>query len=70
VLGISHRPRDDGDDRALLVPLVREGERVHDEPLDAMRARHERSMAELPLAARQLSRGEPAIPTVYEEAAS
>ncbi|MGI8993223.1 MAG: nicotinate phosphoribosyltransferase [Nocardioidaceae bacterium] len=69
VLGISHRPRDDGDDRALLVPLVREGERVHDEPLDAMQDRHDQSVAELPLAARQLSRGEPAIPTVYEEAA-
>ena len=34
------RRRDDGDDRPLLVPLVRDGEVVGREPLDAARERH------------------------------
>ena len=67
LLGIGTPPRNDGDDRELLVPLVRAGERVYDESLDQMRERHARSLEELPPAARQLSRGEPAIETVYEE---
>jgi len=67
VLGISHLPEDDGDDRPLLVALVEKGERVYHESLEQMRDRHRRSVAELPLEARQLSRGEPAIPTTYEE---
>ena len=52
-------------DRLLLHPLVRAGEVVHDEPLDAARSRCARALADLPPHARQLSRGEPAIPTVY-----
>lgn len=67
VIGIGTPPLDDGDDRALLVPLVREGEVVGREPLEDARARHERSRAELPLAARQLSRGEPVIPTTFQQ---
>jgi nicotinate phosphoribosyltransferase len=67
ILGISHLPEDDGDDRRLLVALVEKGERVYHETLEQMRDRHRRSVAELPLEARQLSRGEPAIPTLYEE---
>ena len=59
VIGIGSPPRDDGDDRALLVPLVRDGEVVGREPLDDARERHLRSRAELPLVARQLSQGEP-----------
>jgi nicotinate phosphoribosyltransferase len=55
----------EGDGRDLLVPLVRGGERVYDEPLDAARDRHRRALDELPLEARHLSRGEPAIPTEY-----
>jgi nicotinate phosphoribosyltransferase len=39
---------------------------VGGEPLDDARARHARSLAELPATARQLSRGEPVIPTVHE----
>ncbi|HET9657625.1 MAG TPA: nicotinate phosphoribosyltransferase [Kineosporiaceae bacterium] len=57
-------PGDGGRDRALLVPLVRAGEVVGAEPLDSARARHAASLAELPPNARQLSRGEPALPTV------
>ena len=37
------------------------------EPLAQARARHAASLAELPVTARQLSRGEPAIPTVFEQ---
>ncbi len=69
VIGIGHLPGQDGDDspdRALLVPLVRAGEVVGAEPLDAARDRHAASLAELPATARQLSRGEPAIPTAME----
>ena len=66
VLGIGHPAAHDDDDRSLLVPLVRGGEVVGREPLDAVRARHLRSRAELPLAARQLSKGEPAIETLFE----
>jgi nicotinate phosphoribosyltransferase len=67
VIGIGHAPEDDGDDRPLLVDLVRDGAVVGREPLDAARRRHVSSLAELPLSATQLSRGEPAIPTVYEQ---
>jgi len=68
VLGVDAAPVDDGDDRALLRPLVERGEIVGREPLDAARERHAASRAELPPRALQLSRGEPAIPTVYERA--
>jgi nicotinate phosphoribosyltransferase len=60
-------PEPSATDRPLLVPLVRGGEIVGAEPLEAARERHQRSLAELPLYARQLSRGYPAIPTVFEE---
>lgn len=50
-------------DRLLQVPLVRGGEIVGREPLTAARARHRAVVAELPPQARQLSRGEPALPT-------
>jgi nicotinate phosphoribosyltransferase len=67
VIGIGERPVDDGDDRPLLVELLRGGEVVAtDLDLRSARERHERSLAELPGSAHQLSRGEPAIPTVYE----
>src|SRR6201995_1790451 len=53
-------------DRPLLVPLVLEGEIVGREPLVAARERHQRVLEELPLQARQLSRGDPAIPTIFQ----
>ncbi|GAB3658695.1 nicotinate phosphoribosyltransferase [Nocardioides korecus] len=67
VVGIGEPPTDDGDDRALMVPLVERGEVVGREPLEAARERHLRSRGELPLRARQLSKGEPAIETVHED---
>jgi nicotinate phosphoribosyltransferase len=51
--------------RALLRPLVRDGEIVGQEPLDAARERHRAALGELPVHALQLSRGYPAIPTVF-----
>ena len=65
VVGIGTPPVDDGDDRTLLVPLVRAGEVVGREDLEASRARHRAARDELPLTARQLSRGEPVIPTTH-----
>lgn len=63
VIGVGERPEDDGDDRELLVPLVRDGEVVGREPLQTARERHLRVREELPLPARMMSRGEPVIPT-------
>ena len=51
--------------RSLLRPLVRRGEIVGREPLQAARDRHRAALAELPVHAVQLSRGYPAIPTVF-----
>jgi nicotinate phosphoribosyltransferase len=51
--------------RPLLRQLVRAGEIVGREPLDAARERHRAALAELPVHAAQLSRGYPAIPTVF-----
>jgi nicotinate phosphoribosyltransferase len=52
--------------RPLLQLLVREGEIAVREPVATARARHRAAVAELPSHARQLSRGYPAIPTVFE----
>jgi nicotinate phosphoribosyltransferase len=65
VVGIGAPPVDDGNDRALLVPLVEGGEVVGREDLAAARRRHLEVREELPLPARQMSRGEPVIPTVH-----
>ncbi|GAA3544631.1 nicotinate phosphoribosyltransferase [Aeromicrobium flavum] len=67
VIGIDITPRDDGDDRELMVPLVEGGKRVHDATLDDARERLQASLGELPAAARRLSKGDPAIPTIFEE---
>jgi nicotinate phosphoribosyltransferase len=63
VIGIGAPPVGDSNDRPLLVPLVAQGEVVGTEPLEAARARHLRSRGELPMRARQLQKGDPAIPT-------
>jgi nicotinate phosphoribosyltransferase len=67
VIGVGRPPDDDGDDRPLLRELIRSGEVVGREPLSAARDRHAAARAELPRDALRLSRGEPALPTVYEE---
>jgi nicotinate phosphoribosyltransferase len=53
-------------DRELLVPLVVDGSAVGREDVSAARERHRAVLAELPPYALQLSRGYPAIPTVFE----
>ena len=53
-------------DRPLLHQLVRDGEVVGAEPLAKARERHQSVLAELPPHALQLSRGYPAIPTLFE----
>jgi len=70
IVGVSHTPQDDGDDRPLLVDYVTGGElrEGFTGPAGVRRARerHAASVAELPRAARRLSEGEPVIPTVIE----
>jgi nicotinate phosphoribosyltransferase len=63
---ISTVPPDPGPaDRVLLQELIRDGKTVGREPLAAARDRHQAVLAELPAYALQLSRGYPAIPTVF-----
>jgi nicotinate phosphoribosyltransferase len=57
-------------DRVLLQELVKDGKIVGREPLGEARARHAAVLAELPGYALQLSRGYPAIPTVFGPDAS
>ena len=67
---ISLIPPDTGPlDRELLVPLVADGQIVGRSGFSAVaeaRARHRESLAELPPYALQLSRGYPAIPTIFD----
>ena len=66
VIGIGTPSENDGDDRELLVPLVRTGVVVGREPLAAARERHAAARAELPPAAQQMSKGDPVVPTLFE----
>ncbi|MEU2115022.1 nicotinate phosphoribosyltransferase [Streptomyces sp. NPDC016459] len=52
-------------DHQLLVELVKGGDVVAREPLEAARSRHIAARAGLPMSAMQLSRGEPVLPTEY-----
>jgi nicotinate phosphoribosyltransferase len=64
---ISLSPPDPGPrDRELLVPLVVAGEIVGRSDVSVAREKHRAALAELPPYAQQLSRGYPAIPTVFE----
>jgi nicotinate phosphoribosyltransferase len=65
-IGRSLAGRDDV--RELQVPYLSRGEQVNQETLEEARARHASSFAQLPASARQLSRGEPVIPTRYQRA--
>ncbi|WP_442857048.1 nicotinate phosphoribosyltransferase [Arthrobacter sp. YN] len=71
VVGIGHRPEDDGNDRVLLHQFVKNGEVLPGwtGPEGVIRAKeqHAATMAELPAVVNRLQRGEAAIPTVYEE---
>lgn len=72
LVGIGHQPENDGNDRPLLVQLVADGEILPGwtgpEAVTRARERHAASLAEMPPAVNRLQRGEPVIPTLYEEA--
>jgi nicotinate phosphoribosyltransferase len=71
LVGVGHRPEDDGNDRQLLQQFIKNGELLPGwtgtEGVFRARQRHIDSMAELPAVVNRLQRGEPAIPTIYEE---
>jgi nicotinate phosphoribosyltransferase len=71
IVGVGHRPEDDGNDRALLHQFMKNGELMPgwtgQEGVVRARRRHAESMAELPPVVNRLQRGEAAIPTLYEE---
>lgn len=71
IVGIGHRPEDDGNDRQLLQQFVKNGELLPGwtgpEGVVRARQRHTDSMAEMPAVVNRLQRGEAAIPTIYEE---
>ena len=54
-----------GQDRPLLVELVRNGQVIRREPLEAAREWHRTTLDELPQIANSLSPGDPAIPTIF-----
>ncbi len=62
-----HEPDPEPRVRPLLRRLVANGEIVGREPLEDARERHTRSVRELPATAQQMSRGDPAIPTYFEQ---
>jgi nicotinate phosphoribosyltransferase len=66
LLSVGYSPSERSDVRELQLPILTAGEPVLDETLAQARARHEFSLAHLPTTARQLSRGEPVIPTRFE----
>ncbi|MEU1268979.1 nicotinate phosphoribosyltransferase [Streptomyces sp. NPDC005799] len=57
-------------ERQLIVELIKGGDVVAREPLDAARDRHVAALANLPLSATQLSRGEAVLPTEYAQGRS
>ena len=71
LIGVGHRPADDGNDRTLLQQFIKNGELLPGwtghEGVQRARQRHADSMAELPSVVHRLHRGEPAIPTLYED---
>ena len=64
IVGVDTPVATAGLDRDLLVDLVKDGQIVGAEPLARARERHRRSVEELPMSGRRISRGEQAIPTV------
>ncbi|WP_307857112.1 nicotinate phosphoribosyltransferase [Pseudarthrobacter albicanus] len=71
IVGIGHRPEDDGNDRPLLQQFIKNGELLPGwtgpEGVLRARQRHAETMKELPAVVNRLQRGEAAIPTIYEE---
>ncbi|HPU12343.1 MAG TPA: nicotinate phosphoribosyltransferase [Aeromicrobium sp.] len=67
VIGVDLAATADENDRPLQVQLIAGGERVDSSTLADARARMKASLAELPAGARRLSKGDPAIPTQYQQ---
>ncbi|MCB5281829.1 MULTISPECIES: nicotinate phosphoribosyltransferase [Micrococcaceae] len=71
IIGVGHRPDDDGNDRPLLQQFIKNGELMPGwtgpEGVLRARQRHADTMKELPAVVNRLQRGEAAIPTIYEE---
>ncbi|MDP9981741.1 nicotinate phosphoribosyltransferase [Pseudarthrobacter oxydans] len=71
IVGVGHRPEDDGNDRPLLQQFVKNGGLLPGwtgaEGVLRARQRHADTMRELPAVVNRLQRGEAAIPTIYEE---
>lgn len=71
IIGVGHRPDDDGNDRPLLQQFVKNGGLLPGwtgaEGVLRARQRHADTMKELPAVVNRLQRGEAAIPTIYEE---
>ncbi len=65
IVAVDSPPPDSADDRNLLVDLVKGGEVVGREDIAVAKERHLRSRAELPMSAARISKGDPAIPTVF-----
>ena len=68
VIGLGAAPATDGNDRYLLVDIVKQGKVVIDPSLENARKRHIDSLAELPQAALRISKGDPAIETIILDA--
>ncbi|MDO5628862.1 MAG: nicotinate phosphoribosyltransferase [Mobilicoccus sp.] len=62
LVGVGEHP---GGDQECLVPLVTDGDIVGAEPVEAARERHAQRLAQLPVKAHRLSKGEPVIPTIF-----
>jgi nicotinate phosphoribosyltransferase len=67
VIGVGQMPAPGSHERPLLIDLIRDGQIVADMALETARSRYQRSLAELPARALQLSRGEPVIRTIYAD---
>ncbi len=67
VIGVGVPPAADHDDRELLVPLLLGGSPQDIGTLDDARTQCRSAVRELPATGRRLSKGDPAIPTHYEE---
>ncbi len=64
VVGLGTSPANDGNDRGLIVDIIRSGELRYTATLEDARRRHEASRAELPESALRISHGDPAIETI------
>ncbi|MHA6524336.1 nicotinate phosphoribosyltransferase [Tessaracoccus sp. G1721] len=64
VIGLGTPPANDGNDRDLLVPVIVRGQVVYSATLEDARRRHAASLAELPVGALRISKGEPALETL------